>query len=59
MNYLTYGTKGNRTLLFIHGMASTALLCFEPLLKYFTDYYVVLAEVDGHSRNVEGELDKD
>ena len=57
MNYLTYGTKGNRTLLFIHGMASTALLCFEPLLKYFTDYYVVLAEVDGHSRNVEGDLD--
>jgi len=37
-------------------MASTALLCYEPLLGYLKDYYVILAEVDGHSDNL-GELD--
>lgn len=56
MNYLTYGDKRNKAIVFIHGMASTALLCFEPILKYFEDYYVVLAEVDGHSDNIKGDL---
>ena len=37
-------------------MASTALLCYEPLLGYLKDYSVILAEVDGHSDNL-GELD--
>lgn len=42
--------------MFIHGMASTALLCYEPLLEYLDDYYVILAEVDGHSDSL-GELE--
>ena len=37
-------------------MASTALLCYEPILKYFENYYVVLVEVDGHSSNTKGDL---
>ena len=49
MNFLHYGNKDNRPILFIHGMASTAMLCYEPILKYLSDYYVILAEVDGHS----------
>lgn len=57
MNYLTYGNKENKTLLFIHGMASTALLCYEPILKYLDNYYVVLAEIDGHSNNINGDLE--
>lgn len=48
MNYLTYGNKKNKSLLFIHGLASTAQLCFEPLLPYLQDYYIVLCELDGH-----------
>ncbi|MCH5194841.1 MAG: alpha/beta hydrolase [Oscillospiraceae bacterium] len=56
MNYLTYGKKQDKALVFIHGMASTALLCYEPILKYFENYYVVLAEVDGHSDNIKGDL---
>ena len=56
MNYLTYGNKQDKAIVFIHGMASTALLCFEPLLKYFENYYVVLVEVDGHSSNTKGDL---
>lgn len=48
MNYLTYGDKNNKSLLFIHGLASTATLCFEPLLPYLQDYYVVLCQLDGH-----------
>ena len=56
MNFLTYGDKKKKSILLIHGMASTALLCYEPLLGYLKDYYVILAEVDGHSDNL-GELD--
>jgi len=48
MNYITYGNKKNKPLLFIHGLASTAMLCFEPLLPYLQDYYIVLCELDGH-----------
>lgn len=49
MNFLCFGNKNNKSILFIHGMASTAMLCYEPILKHLSDYYVVLAEVDGHS----------
>lgn len=56
MNFLTYGDKNKPSILFIHGMASTALLCYEPLLEHLNDYYVILAEVDGHSDNL-GELE--
>lgn len=55
MNFLCFGDKSNRSILFIHGMASTAMLCYEPLLKKLADYYVILAEVDGHSQRL-GEL---
>ena len=56
MNYLTYGNKQNKAIVLIHGMASTALLCYEPILKYLENYYIVLVEVDGHSKNVKGDL---
>lgn len=55
MNFLCFGDKNNKSILFIHGMASTAMLCYEPILKYLSDYYVILAEVDGHSERT-GEL---
>lgn len=55
MNFICIGDKSNPSILFIHGMASTAMLCYEPILKYLSDYYVILAEVDGHSRRL-GEL---
>lgn len=50
MNFLCFGNKNNPSILFIHGMASTATLCYGPILKQFSDYYVILAEVDGHSQ---------
>ena len=56
MNYLTFGNKQDKAIVFIHGMASTALLCYEPILKYFENYYIVLVEVDGHSNNINGDL---
>lgn len=55
MNFLCFGDKNNKSILFIHGMASTAMLCYEPILKRLPDYYVILAEVDGHSERT-GEL---
>ncbi len=53
MNFLCFGDKNNRSILFIHGMASTAMLCYEPILKHLSDYYVILAEVDGHSERTD------
>lgn len=55
MNFLCFGDKNNKSILFIHGMASTAMLCYEPILKRLSGYYVILAEVDGHSERT-GEL---
>ena len=55
MNFLSFGDKNNQSILFIHGMASTAMLCYEPILKMLPDYHVILAEVDGHSERT-GEL---
>ncbi len=55
MNFIYFGDKSNKSILFIHGMASTAMLCYEPILNYLSDYYVILAEVDGHSKQL-GEL---
>ncbi|MDE5696202.1 MAG: alpha/beta hydrolase [Lachnospiraceae bacterium] len=49
MNFLCFGNKSNPSILLIHGMASTAMLCYEPILKHLSDYYVILTEVDGHS----------
>lgn len=48
MNFITYGDKKNKSILFIHGLATTADLCFKPLLSYLKEYCVVLCEMDGH-----------
>ena len=34
-------------------MASTAMLCYEAILDRLSDYYVILAEVDGHSEQTD------
>lgn len=52
MHYRSYGDRKNKSLLFIHGLASSATLCFEPLLAYLRDYYVILWELEGHSEDV-------
>ncbi len=48
MNFITYGNRNNKSVLFIHGLASTADLCFKPLLPYLQDYFVIFCELDGH-----------
>ncbi len=48
MNIISYGNRKNKSILFIHGLASTADLCFKPLLPYLQDYYVIFCELDGH-----------
>lgn len=48
MNFTTHGNRNNKSLLFIHGLASNADLCFKPLLAYLQDYYVIFCELDGH-----------
>lgn len=55
MNFVCIGNKDSKSILFIHGMASTAMMCYGPILKQLSDYYVILAEVDGHSPQT-GEL---
>ena len=48
MNFITYGNRNNKSILFIHGLASTADLYFNPLLPYLQDYYVIFCELGGH-----------
>lgn len=57
MNYLTYGDKNNKSVVLIHGMATTAETCFGSMLEYLKDYYVVLVQVDGHIPGDEGILE--
>ena len=51
MNSITYGNRNNKSILFIHGLASTADLCFKPLLPYLQDYFVIFCELDGRYRS--------
>ena len=48
MNFISYGNRNNKSILFIHGLASTADLCFKALLPYLQDYFVIFCELDGH-----------
>lgn len=48
MNYLKYGDKNNKSIVLIHGMATTATVCYERILPFLREYYVILVEVDGH-----------
>ena len=48
MNFITFGNRNNKSILFIHGLASTADLCFKALLPYLQDYFVIFCELDGH-----------
>ena len=48
MNIISYGNRNNKSILFIHGLASTADLCFKALLPYLQNYYVVFCQLDGH-----------
>ena len=50
MRFLTHGDKTKKSLMLIHGMANTSDL-FDPLLDYLHDYYVIVCELDGHSRH--------
>ena len=52
MRFLTHGDKEKPSLLLIHGMANTSDL-FDPLLPFLKDYYVIVCELDGHSKIVE------
>ncbi|MCR4658059.1 MAG: alpha/beta hydrolase [Lachnospiraceae bacterium] len=55
MRFLTHGKKTNKPLMLIHGMANTADL-FDPLLEFLCDYYVIVCELDGHSRQGSGDF---
>ena len=56
MNFIAYGNKNNKSLLFIHGLASTADLCFKPLLPSLENYYVIFCEMDGHCASKPNEV---
>jgi len=53
LKYLTYGDKRKKSIVLIHGMATTAPLCYERIIPYLDYYYVVLVQVDGH---IEGDF---
>ncbi|MCR5099451.1 MAG: alpha/beta hydrolase [Lachnospiraceae bacterium] len=53
MRFITHGEKTNKPIMLIHGMANTSDL-FDPILPYLTDYYVIVCELDGHSKEEPG-----
>ena len=49
MNYLTYGNSTSPAVMLIHGMATSAEICYSSIAeKLSQDYYVILAKLDGH-----------
>ena len=48
MKFISYGNRNKKSILFIHGLASTADQCFKPLMPYLQDYFVIFCELDGH-----------
>jgi pimeloyl-ACP methyl ester carboxylesterase len=49
MNFLTYGDSTAPAVMLIHGMATTAEICYSSIAKKLSqDYYVILAKLDGH-----------
>lgn len=56
MNFKTYGNRDKKSLVLIHGLASTADLCFKPLLPYLQDYFVIFCQLDGHCPDQPGDL---
>lgn len=48
MKFISYGNRNKKSILFIHGLASTADQCFKPLLPYLQDYFVIFCQLDGH-----------
>lgn len=49
MRFLTYGNKENPPVMLIHGMATTAEICYGKIAPRLAEkYYVILAVLDGH-----------
>lgn len=49
MIFSTYGDNQLPSLLFLHGMATTAQSCYGRILPYLDEYHIILCEIDGHS----------
>ena len=56
MNFISHGNKNNKSILFIHGLASTADLCFKALLPYLQNYFVIFCKLDGHYGSIPKDL---
>ncbi len=55
MRFYTHGDEKHRKLMLIHGMGNSAAL-FDPVLPYLRDFYVIVCELDGHSRDGAGDF---
>ena len=48
MTFEKFGNEKNKTIFFIEGMATTAHSCFDKILPYLEDFYVIYCNLDGH-----------
>lgn len=49
MNFLTFGDSRAPAVMLIHGMATTAEICYQPIAETLAKrYFVILAVLDGH-----------
>ena len=52
MDFMTYGTPDSPPVMLIHGMATTAEICYHEIAQKLKErYYVILAVIDGHNEN--------
>lgn len=55
MRFETYGSKQNKSIMFIHGMANDSSL-FDEVIGYLPEYHVIVCVLDGHYANGQGEF---
>lgn len=51
MRFEQYGDRNGKTLMLLHGMATTGHECFDRVIPFLKNYHVILCEVDGHYTN--------
>lgn len=51
MRFEKYGNENSKTIMLIHGMATTGHDCFDRIIPLLNNYSIILCEVDGHYSN--------
>lgn len=57
MRFISRGNRTGRPLMMVHGLASSAELCFSKPAHFLEkDFHLIFCELDGHGPSSAGEL---